>query len=81
MKKITTILQVCINIILSVSERNFRRGIATRREHIPFETGDEMREPRIIQWEKVRSVEDGNSDEKDGTAAVELQSHEKIRAG
>ena len=40
-----------------------------------------MREPRIIQWEKVRSVEDGNSDEKDGTAAVELQSHEKIRAG
>ena len=30
---------------------------------------------------KMRAVEDGNSEEKDGTATVEMQSHKKSRGG
>ena len=47
----TTILQVCISLILSVSERSYRRCVATRREPTPFETGDKRKEPNITRWE------------------------------
>ena len=47
----TTILQVCISLILSVSERSYRRCVATRREPIPLETGDKRKEPNITGWE------------------------------
>ena len=59
----------------SVSERNYCHGVATRRDPIPFETGDESKEPKSIRWGKVWAVEDGNSEGKDGILKVELQSH------
>ena len=80
-KNSTTILQVCISLLLSGTKRNTCRGVATRRDPIHVETGEGRKEPKIIRWGKVGAVEDGNSEVKDGTNTVELQSHEKIRCG
>ena len=55
--------------------------MATRRNPIPFETGDKRKDPKSIRWGKVWAVEDGNSEGKDGILKVELQSHKKIRGG
>ena len=55
------------------------RGVATRRDTVPFEAGDKRKEPKSIQWGKVQEVEDGDSEGKDLTVTVELNSHEKSR--
>ena len=65
----------------SVAERTSGRDVLTSRDPIPFETGDERKEPNSIRWEKMRAVEDSNSEGKGGTATVEPQSHEKSRGG
>ena len=57
------------------------RGVSTRRDPIPFDTGDERNYPKSIRWGKVRAIEDVNSELKYGNLTVELQSHEKIRWG
>ena len=48
------------------------RGVATRRDPIPFDIGGERKEPKSIQWGKVRKPEDINSKGKDGTETVEM---------
>ena len=75
----TTIIQVCISLLLSVAERKSCCVLATRRDPITFETGDERKDPKSIRWGKVQAVEDGNSEVNDVTTAVGLQSHEKSR--
>ena len=42
------------------------------RDPITFETGKKMKDPKIIQREKVRSVEEGNSEGKGKTETVKL---------
>ena len=54
---------------------NSCHGVATRRYPIPFETEYKRKDPKNIQLGEVRSVEDGNSEGKDRTSTVELQSH------
>ena len=46
------------------------RGVATRRDTVPFEAGDKRKEPKSIQWGKVREVEDSNRKGKDRTVTV-----------
>ena len=78
-KNSTTILHFCIILLLSVSERTFRRGVAIRRYPITFDTGGGRRWPKRIRWEKVRAAEDSKSEEKYGNTTFELQSNEKSR--
>ena len=45
----------------AVLKRGLPTMAQTRRDRIPFETGDERKEPKSIKWENVRAVEEGNS--------------------
>ena len=36
----------------SVAERTSRRGVETRRDPLPFDTGDKRKDPESIQWKK-----------------------------
>ena len=56
-------------------------GGATRRDHLPFEDGHKRNDPKSIKWVKVRVIEDSNSEGKDETSTVEIQSHDKSRGG
>ena len=78
-KKITTVLQVCISILLSVFERTSCCGVSNRREPIHFETGDERKDTKNIRWVKVQAVEGINNEGKDRTATVEVLNHKKSR--
>ena len=77
----TTILQVCISILLSVSGGASCNGVSNRRDPITFETGDNRKHSKSILWGKVRGLENSNSEGKDGTTTVELKNHEKSRGG
>ena len=51
------------------------RGVATRRDPIPFEAGDNRKDPTSIRWGKVRAVEGGKREGKERAVTVELKSH------
>ena len=57
------------------------RGVATKSDAIPFEAGDNRKDPKSIRWEKVWAVEDGSIKGKERAGTFELQSHEKSRGG
>ena len=48
------------------------RGVATRRDPIPFEAGDNRKDPTSIRWGKVWAVEGGKKEGKERSVTVEL---------
>ena len=68
-----------ISFTRSVAKRNSLSYLATRRDPIHFETGDERKDTKNIRWVKVQAVEGINNEGKDRTATVEVLNHKKSR--